>query len=114
MGTDCFLAEGARALMLVLVLLGLAGCASGRELECLSWWRWDTPDECRARGCRVADLVNCVYPKPQTATLKRIHVVQVRGRKTCLSSFFVVFSPALLVCSGSRSFAHRTCAGLPL
>ena len=77
--------------MLVLVLLGVAACASGRELECLSWWRWDTPDACRARGCRVADLVNCVYPRPQTATLKRIHVVQVGASMVSLPFFLSPF-----------------------
>ena len=73
---ECRSPASVQMMLYVLVLALVSNAQSSRDLECLSWWRWDTPDLCRARGCRVDDLLNCVYPVPSKVSLKRIHVVQ--------------------------------------
>ena len=43
--------------------------------ECLSWWRWDSPDGCRQRGCCSDGLVSCRFPVA-SGPVKRVFVVQ--------------------------------------
>ena len=61
-------------LLFVSVVFG-QNCSATEKLECLSWWRWDSPSGCRERGCCSDDLLKCSYPKSKTP-VGRVYVVQ--------------------------------------
>lgn len=46
-----------------------------KGLECLSWWRWDTPEGCQLRDCCSDGIVSC-RNRLLSPSLRRIHIVQ--------------------------------------
>jgi hypothetical protein len=86
--------------------------------ECLSWWRWDTPQGCAERGCCSDGLVSCRFPVA-SAPVKRVFVVQgchfdagfVAPIYDILNRWFHKFFPLALQV-GAQLEANKT-AGAP-
>jgi hypothetical protein len=93
------------------VAAGGSSCEDGGQ-DCLSWWKWDTPEGCKERGCCV-DGLKC--HNSFSSPLRRIHVVQgchfdagfVASITDILNRWFHEFFPlALRVGSELEASAH--------
>ncbi len=103
--------------LFALSLTSALSCDSNAS-ECLSWWRWDTPDGCRERGCCSDGIVSCRFPVP-AVPIRRVHVVQgchfdagfVAPITDILNKWFHQFFP-LALAVGQELDANQT-AGAP-